>query len=61
MAKWTGIALAGLVLAISALVLGIDTQTGRRFVADRIAGITLESGLNFRIGRIDGSLYGAMI
>ncbi|WP_249341193.1 MULTISPECIES: translocation/assembly module TamB domain-containing protein [unclassified Sphingomonas] len=60
-AKWTGIALAGLVLAISALVLGIDTQTGRRFVADRIAGITLESGLNFRIGRIDGSLYGAMI
>lgn len=60
-AKWTGIALAGLVLAIGALVLGLDTQAGRRFVADQIAGITLESGLNFRIGRIDGSLYGAMV
>jgi len=59
--KWTGIALAGLALAIGALVLGINTQPGRRFVADQIAGLTLGSGLNFRIGRIDGSLYGAMI
>lgn len=60
-AKWTGIALAGLVLAASALLLGINTQPGRRFVADQIAAITLGSGLNFRIGRIDGSLYGTMI
>lgn len=60
-AKWTGIALAGLVLAASALLLGINTQPGRRFVADQIAGITLGSGLSFRIGRIDGSLYGTMI
>ncbi len=60
-AKWAGIALAGLALAVGALVLGINTQPGRRFVADQIAGLTLGSGLNFRIGRIDGSLYGAMI
>jgi translocation and assembly module TamB len=60
-AKWTGIALAGLSLAVSALMLGINTQPGRRFVADQIARLTLGSGLNFRIGRIDGSLYGAMI
>ncbi|WHU04075.1 translocation/assembly module TamB domain-containing protein [Sphingomonas sp. NIBR02145] len=59
--KWTGIALAGLALAVGALVLGINTQPGRRFVADRIAALTLGSGLNFRIGRIDGSLYGAMV
>ncbi|MDG2533076.1 translocation/assembly module TamB domain-containing protein [Sphingomonas sp. HITSZ_GF] len=60
-AKWAGIALAGLALAATALVLGINTQPGRRFVADQIARITLGSGLNFRVGRIDGSLYGAMI
>lgn len=59
--KWAGITLAGLALAVSALMLGINTQPGRRFVADRIAALTLGSGLNFRVGRIDGSLYGAMI
>jgi translocation and assembly module TamB len=60
-AKAAGITLAGLALAVTALVFGINTQPGRRFVADRIAALTLGSGLNFRIGRIDGSIYGAMI
>lgn len=59
--KWAGITIAGLALAVAALLFGIDTQPGRRFVADQIARITLGSGLNFRIGRIDGSLYGQMI
>lgn len=60
-AKWVGIALAGLALLLVAVVLGINTQPGRRFVADRIAGFTLENGLGLKVGRIDGSLYGAMV
>ncbi len=59
-AKWTAIVLAGLVLLLLALVLGINTQPGRRFVADRIAGYTMANGINLRVGRIEGSLYGAM-
>ena len=59
-AKWVGIVVAGLVLLAIVVVLGINTQPGRRFVADRIAGYTMANGLNVRVGRIDGSLYGDM-
>ncbi len=59
--KWTAIALAGLSLLVTALFFGVNTQPGRRFVADQIGRLALSSGLGFRIGRIDGSLYGAMV
>ncbi|WP_326524387.1 translocation/assembly module TamB domain-containing protein [Sphingomonas sp.] len=59
-AKWAGIAIAGLVLLAILLVFAIDTQPGRRFVADRLAGYTMENGINIRVGRIEGSIYGDM-
>src|SRR4051812_19602412 len=37
------------------------TQPGRDFVAKQINRLTLASGLNFRVGRIEGSLFGAMV
>ncbi|WNO53290.1 translocation/assembly module TamB domain-containing protein [Stakelama saccharophila] len=47
-----------LVLGLLAAVMAVlDTDIGHRFVTDRIAGIETPSGLRFRIGRIDGSLY----
>lgn len=58
--KWSGIALAAIVLLLIAVVLGINTDPGRRFVADQIGGYTTASGLNIKVGRIDGSLYGRM-
>lgn len=58
--KWGGITLGSVVLALSLLVLALNTDMGRRFVVDQIARLELASGLNFRIGRIDGSLYGGM-
>ena len=58
--KWVGIALAALVLLVVAIVLGINTDPGRRFVADKIGGYTTASGLNIKVGRIDGSLYGKL-
>ncbi|KQN25989.1 hypothetical protein ASE86_07380 [Sphingomonas sp. Leaf33] len=58
--KWAGIIIAGLALLVIVAMLGINTQPGRRFVADRIAGYTLANGISVRVGRIDGSIYGDM-
>ncbi len=59
-AKWTGIVIGSLALLIVATIFVINTGPGKRFVVEQIAGYELENGLNVRIGRIDGSLYGAM-
>lgn len=59
--------LRGLLLAVLLLVMAVggagvvlDSPLGHRFVADRIAALVPQSGLRIRIGRIDGSLLGAM-
>ena len=59
--KWIGIAILGLLLLLGAVLLGINTDPGRRFVADRIGEYETATGLNIKVGRIDGSLYGRMI
>ena len=55
-------AIAGLLLAV---LLGsyiwLDSQSGRNFVARQIASFELENGLNIRIGKIEGSVYGDAI
>ena len=60
-AIWVVAGLGVIVAALGLAVLALDTQPGRRFVAEQIGRLTLGSGLNFQIGRIDGSLYGAMV
>ncbi|HEX8258525.1 MAG TPA: translocation/assembly module TamB, partial [Allosphingosinicella sp.] len=61
---WSRIAkaLVGLFLlaliALAGLVAFLDTDAGHRWIADRIAAQTPESGLDIRIGRIDGSIWG---
>lgn len=51
-----------LVVALLALavvgLLVLDTAPGHRFIVDRIAQIETASGLRFRIGRIEGSIFG---
>jgi translocation and assembly module TamB len=49
--------IALLILVVVGLVL-LDTAPGHRFIADRIARLETSSGLNIRIGRIDGSIFG---
>ena len=49
--------IALLVILAAALIL-LDTAPGHRFIVDRLAGIETSSGLKFRIGRIDGSVFG---
>jgi len=59
-AKWLGVLLAGLLLLAVLLVVGINSNPGRRFVVNRLAGLEFANGMKVGIGRIDGSLYGAM-
>ncbi|HEX6072412.1 MAG TPA: hypothetical protein VFY95_05335, partial [Sphingomicrobium sp.] len=49
--------IALLFLLAVALVL-LDSAPGHRFIVDRIGKIETSSGLNIRIGRIDGSIFG---
>lgn len=60
-AKWVAIGLAGLAAVLLLAVLGLNTSPGKRFVADRLSGFTMASGLNVKVGRIEGSIYGAMM
>ncbi|EIZ80150.1 hypothetical protein WSK_1183 [Novosphingobium sp. Rr 2-17] len=60
-AKTIAVVVLGALALVVAVVLGINTGPGRRFVADQIAGIQFENGMRIRVGRIDGSLYGAMV
>ena len=57
---WIGGIVAGVIVLVSVLIAGLDTQPGKRFLLDRLAGFTSETGLNYRAGRIDGSIYGRM-
>ncbi|MFN3387564.1 MAG: translocation/assembly module TamB domain-containing protein, partial [Allosphingosinicella sp.] len=58
LAKWAvGLLVALLVLLAAAAVL-LDTAPGHRFLADRIAAMAPKSGLQIRIGRIEGSIWG---
>ena len=57
--KWAGGIVAALVLAIVLAIGAIDTGPGRRFVVDRIAELAPKTGLRIRIGRIEGSIWGA--
>lgn len=59
--KWVGIAIAAVALLVVAIVFGINTDPGRRFVADQLGGYNTAGGLNIKVGRIDGSLYGRMV
>ncbi|MDQ2893315.1 MAG: translocation/assembly module TamB domain-containing protein [Pseudomonadota bacterium] len=60
-AKWIAILLVALAILIGIVLLGINTDPGRRFVANQIGSYKTASGLNITVGRIDGSLYGAMV
>ncbi|MDE0878216.1 MAG: translocation/assembly module TamB domain-containing protein, partial [Sphingomonas bacterium] len=57
MALWVAGAIVALLAIIGAALIVVDTDTGHRWVADRIGTIRTANGLRFTVGRIDGSLY----
>ena len=60
-AKWSAIVLGGLVLLVAALLLGLNTGPGKRFISDQIAALEFENGMEIDVGRIEGSIYGEMV
>ena len=59
-AKAVLFALLGIVLLIGAVLLGINTDPGRKFVAEQIEALEFENGMAIGIEAIDGSLYSDM-
>ncbi|WP_395394793.1 translocation/assembly module TamB domain-containing protein [Novosphingobium sp. BL-8A] len=50
----------GVVVLAAAVIFGIDTGPGHRFVAEQIAGLRFDNGMRIKVGRIEGSLYSKM-
>ena len=50
--------LLGIAFLLAVALAILDTAPGHRWIVDRIAGIETSSGLRFRIGRIEGSVFG---
>ncbi|WP_243445952.1 hypothetical protein [Polymorphobacter fuscus] len=57
---WVGGAITGLIALLVIAVLALDTGPGKRLLLGQLAGFTTASGLNYRAGAIDGSIYGRM-
>jgi translocation and assembly module TamB len=60
-AKWVAIGLLGLVLLLVVAVIGLNTRPGHGFLVRQINNFATASGLKVHVGRIEGSLYGAMV
>ncbi|MDG6078048.1 hypothetical protein E3U23_02405 [Erythrobacter litoralis] len=60
-AKWAAIVVVGLLVLVAAALLILNTGPGKRFIANQIAGLEFENGMEIDIGRIDGSIYGEMV
>ena len=58
--KWIGLTILALLVLVAVVLLGINTDPGHRFLADQIGNYKTASGLNIKVGRIDGSIYGRM-
>ena len=57
-AKWAGFTLLGLVLLIAAFLAWLNTDPGRRFIVRQINAFETVSGLQVRVERIEGSVFG---
>lgn len=59
-AKWLGAVVAAVLALLLAGFVFLNTDAGRRFVADRIEALEFENGMRIGIGELDGSLFGAL-
>ncbi|MBN8807748.1 MAG: translocation/assembly module TamB domain-containing protein [Sphingomonas sp.] len=58
--RWLAIVLAGLLALLTLVYVVLDTAPGHRFIVSQLARYTTETGLNIKVGRIRGSIYGRM-
>jgi len=57
--RWASALLVLFLLAAAVLLWLGDTSIGHRFIADQIEALAPASGLRIKVGRIEGSIYGA--
>src|SRR5688500_2886341 len=57
-ARWLGFGLLGLLLIIAAFLVWLTSDPGRRFVVRQINNCEAASGLQVRVGAIEGSVFG---
>ncbi|MEG8219774.1 translocation/assembly module TamB domain-containing protein [Sphingomonas sp. HH69] len=53
--------IVALILLTGVLLLGLNTQPGKKFLIQQIAAFQMESGMAIEVGRIDGSIYSDMV
>lgn len=58
---WLLASILAVVALVSAGILWLDSGSGHRFIAARIAAMSPQSGLKISVGKIDGTLYGKMV
>jgi len=56
-AKWLGIFLGLLIAAVAAFLIWLNSDSGRRFIVERINGLELASGLKINVDRIEGDIW----
>ncbi len=59
-AGWVAVALLAVVVLAGAILLGLDTGPGKRFLVSELGGYETASGISIHAGRIEGSIFGRM-
>src|SRR4051812_29389679 len=58
--KWGGIGVGAILLLLVAAFAWINSDFGRRFVVSQINKMEMASGLDIKVGRIEGSVFGKL-
>jgi translocation and assembly module TamB len=59
-AKWMAILLGAILLLLAAGYAFLNTDAGRRFVANQIEGLQFKNGMKIGIGELHGNLFGSL-
>jgi translocation and assembly module TamB len=59
--RWITGALVALIALFGIALVVLNSPIGHRYVAERLAEVAPASGLRFKVGRIEGSLYGQAV
>src|SRR4051794_11120865 len=60
LARGVVIVCVAIVALLAIVYFGLDTAPGHRFIVSRLESYKTETGLNIKVGRIRGSIYGKM-
>jgi translocation and assembly module TamB len=56
--KWVALVALGLFALVGIIIVGLNTDPGRRLVADQLSKMEFANGMRVGVDRIEGSLYG---